>query len=93
MKVECGFEIIAYVPIDSIEDINIHKKIADTWYIGPCFLECLDNLKVAKRDYLGPLRVTVNDKVKINGMVYLFCIVESGTIIEDHNVTIHPERE
>lgn len=56
-------------------------------------MECLKIANATKRDPSGPLRVTVNDKVKTNGIVYLFCIIESGTIIEDHNVTIHPERE
>jgi len=42
---------------------------------------------------MGPLRIPVIDKFKDMGKLYVYGKVESGSIIEDHTVTILPNRQ
>lgn len=88
----CGFHNVIFIPIESLENVNIHKRVENSWYKGPCFLEYLDNVKLPERNPLGPLRIPVIDKFKDIGSLFVYGKVESGTIIEDQTVTILPER-
>ncbi len=84
---------MTFIPIESIETANIHKRMEDSWYKGPCFLEYLDNVSLPDRKPLGPLRIPVIDKFKDLGNLYIYGKIESGTIIEDQTVTILPQRQ
>lgn len=88
----CGFHNVIFIPIESLENVNIHTRIENSWYKGPCFLEYLDNVKLPERKPLGPLRIPVIDKFKDVGSLYIYGKIESGTVIEDQTVTILPER-
>lgn len=41
---------------------------------------------------MGPLRIPVVDKIKEQGQLYVYGKVESGTVIEDQDVTIMPSK-
>lgn len=88
----CGFHNVVFIPVESLENVNIHKRIENSWYKGPAFLEYLDNVKLPERNPLGPLRIPVIDKFKDVGNLFVYGKVESGTIIEDQTVTVLPER-
>jgi|688.fasta_scaffold218860_2 translation elongation factor EF-1alpha len=34
----CGFHKVIFIPVESIENVNIHTQIPDSWYKGPAFL-------------------------------------------------------
>lgn len=34
----CGFTNVSFIPIDSINNVNVHKRIEGSWYNGPCLL-------------------------------------------------------
>jgi translation elongation factor EF-1alpha len=40
----CGFHKVAFIPIDSLINTNIHTRIENSWYNGPCLTEYLDTL-------------------------------------------------
>ena len=42
---------------------------------------------------MGPLRIPVIDKFKEMGQLFVYGKVESGTIIEEHTVTLLPQRQ
>ena len=85
---------MTFIPIESVihENQNIHTRIKDSWYKGPCFLEYLDEISLPERKPLGPLRIPVIDKFKDQGILYAYGKVESGTIIEEQIVTLLPQR-
>ncbi len=78
--------------MDSINNVNIHKRIEGSWYNGPCLLEYLNNIALPERKPLDPLRMPIIDRFKEVGNLYLYGKVESGTIIEDQTITILPSR-
>lgn len=34
----CGFRDVPFIPIDSLSNINVHKRIEGSWYNGPAIL-------------------------------------------------------
>lgn len=61
----CGFTGVQFIPIDSINNQNIHNRNGNAqWYTGPCLMEVLDNAKIPPRDPDGPLRIPIIDKFK-----------------------------
>jgi peptide chain release factor subunit 3 len=78
--------------LDSINNVNVHKRIEGSWYNGPCLLELLNTIQLPERKPMGPLRMPIIDKFKEVGNLYLYGKVESGTIIEDQTITILPSR-
>lgn len=42
---------------------------------------------------MGPLRIPVVDKMKEQGQLYIYGKVESGTLIEDQDVTLLPSKQ
>lgn len=88
----CGFNKVVFIPVESIENVNIHTRISDSWYKGPSFLEYLDNVGLPERKPLGPLRIPVIDKFKEQGNFYIYGKIESGSIVEDQVVTLLPQR-
>lgn len=88
----CGFHNVTFIPIDSIQNKNIHSKVDEAWYKGPHFIKYLSDIKLPERKPMGPLRIPVIDKFKDMGQLYVYGKVESGTIIEDQTVTILPQR-
>jgi small GTP-binding protein len=92
LDINCGFGKVTFIPVDSLQNKNIHARIPDSWYKGPSFTEYLDNLVLPERKPMGPLRIPVIDKFKDLGQLYVYGKVESGTIIEDQTVTILPQR-
>lgn len=60
----CGFHNVTFIPVDSIQNKNIHNKVQETFYSGPCLVDYLNELKLPKRDPMGPLRIPVIDKFK-----------------------------
>jgi peptide chain release factor subunit 3 len=88
----CGFNKVVFIPVESIENVNIHTRIPDSWYKGPSLLEYLDNVGLPERKPLGPLRIPVIDKFKEQGNFYIYGKIESGSIVEDQVVTLLPQR-
>lgn len=88
----CGFHNVTFIPLDSILNQNIHSKHQVGWYKGPVFLDYLDNVPLPKRNPEPPLRIPVIDKFKDMGQLFVYGKIESGTIVEDHPVTILPQR-
>lgn len=91
----CGFFDVNFIPLDSINNLNIHSRYEGTsWYKGPCLMEVLDHIKIAPRDADGPLRMPVVDKFKDAGQFYLYGKIESGKIAyENQTVSLLPRRE
>ena len=92
LEISCGFRDVTFIPLDSINNVNVHKRIEGSWYNGPCLLEFLNNIQLPERKPMGPLRMPIIDKFKEVGNLYLYGKVESGTIIEDQTITILPSR-
>ena len=88
----CGFHKVAFIPIDSLQNTNIHSRVEGKWYTGPSLCEYLDHIALPERKPMGPLRIPVIDKSKDVGNMYVYGKVESGTIIEDQAVTVLPSR-
>ena len=83
---------MAFIPLDSINNVNVHTRVENSWFVGPCFAEYLDNIALPERKPLGPLRIPVIDKFKDVGNLFVYGKIESGTIIENQSVTILPQR-
>jgi translation elongation factor EF-1alpha len=60
----CGFSNVTFIPIDSINNVNIHKPIENSWYKGPCLIDYLNTLPLPERKPLAPLRIPIIDKFK-----------------------------
>lgn len=60
----CGFHNIPFIPIDSIANVNIHRKYEESWYKGPYLLEYLNQIQIPERKPMGPLRIPLIDKYK-----------------------------
>lgn len=60
----CGFRDVPFIPLDSINNINVHKRIEGSWYKGPCLLELLNTIQLPERKPMGPLRMPIIDKFK-----------------------------
>lgn len=77
----CGFPGVQFIPIDSLNNQNIHSRYENAnWYKGPSLMEVLDAVKIPPRDPDGPLRIPVIDKFKDVGQFYLYGKIESGKI-------------
>ena len=81
LDASCGFRDVQFIPIDSINNVNIHKRIEGSWYKGPALLELLNGMPLPERKPMGPLRMPIIDKFKEVGNLYIYGKVESGTII------------
>lgn len=90
----CGFSGVDFIPIDSLNNQNIHTRHPNiSWYSGPCLTEVLDRIKIPVRDPDGPLRIPVIDKFKDIGQFYLYGKIESGKIAyENQVVSLLPSR-
>ena len=60
----CGFHNVKFIPLESLQNQNIHTRYEVPWYNGPCLLEYLDNIALPERKPMGPLRIPVIDKYK-----------------------------
>lgn len=84
LKNTCKYPRVEILPIDSVDNINIDaripKEVCD-WYNGPSVLEILNDIEVAPKNPMGPLRIPIVDKMKDQGQLYVYGKVESGTII------------
>lgn len=92
LESSCGFSNVTFIPVDSIDNKNIHSKAEEAWIKGTYLTDYLDNVKLPERKPMGPLRIPVIDKFKDQGQLYVYGKVESGTIIEDQTVTVLPQR-
>jgi elongation factor 1 alpha-like protein len=56
---------VQYLPLSGLTGHNLVTRYDDplltSWYDGPCLVEALDVLRVPKRTYVKPLRITVNE--------------------------------
>lgn len=68
----CGFHNVTFIPVESVQNQNVHTPHKTTWYNGPCFLDYLDNVKLPERKPMGPLRIPVIDKFKDMGQLYVY---------------------
>ncbi len=58
-----------FIPISSLQGVNIAKKSPDTpWYTGPTLLESLDTLKEPEKPTDKPLRLPIQDVYSISGI-------------------------
>ena len=90
----CGFHNVPFIPIDSIENRNVHTRIVGAWYDGPCLVEMMNETEIPHRDPDGPLRIPVIDKFKDVGNFFLYGKLESGKIAyENQEVTLLPSRK
>lgn len=89
----CGYSNVPFIPIDSINNINIHTKIEDSWYKGPCLVEILNEVKIPEREPTKPLRIPIVDKFKDMGLFYVYGKVASGMIEEGQTVSVLPQRD
>lgn len=82
----CEYMRVEILPIDSVDNINIDKRVSSEvcqWYDGPSLLEILNDIEVAPKNPMGPLRIPITDKIYKKGQLFACGRVESGTIIED----------
>ena len=68
-----------------------------SWYKGPCLVEALDVLRVPKRTFVKPLRITIND-IYSKGSSSLIgdCIlgkIESGVLNGQKDLVLMPHNE
>lgn len=68
----CGFQNVTFIPLDSLENKNIHTRMNDAWYKGPCLAEYLDGIKIPSRKPEGPVRIPVIDRFKDQGSTYVY---------------------
>lgn len=75
-------ELIPFIPISGWNGENLIEKSDNiSWYEGPTFIECLDQLDPPKRPTDKPLRVTIQDVYKIGGIgIVPVGRVESGIL-------------
>ena len=94
LQTSCGFSDVQFIPIDSINNINVHNRHQESWYKGPCLIEVLNTVKLPHRDSKGPLRIPVVDKFKDVGQFFLYGKLESGKIVyENQTVSLMPSRK
>lgn len=91
----CGFSGVEFIPVDSVNNCNIHTKYEGCkWYNGKYLTELLETIKLPERDPDGPLRIPIVDKFKDVGQFYIYGKVESGKIAyEGQTVSLLPHRE
>ena len=68
----CGFTGIPFIPLDSITNITVHRRVEDKWYKGPCLMEILNDYPLPERKPMGPLRIPLIDKFKEVGNLFLY---------------------
>jgi len=90
------FNDIIFVPISGFKGINIINRIPPeicSWYNGPSLLEALDELDPIKRNEKGPLRVTVLDRYREQGNIYLLGKIESGILKQGDSYLLMPSKQ
>lgn len=77
----CGYSESKFIPIDSINNINIHKPLENSWYKSEFLLKALEKIPLPERNIKGPLRIPIIDKFKDVGNLFIYGKVESGILI------------
>ncbi len=49
LEKSCGFSKVTYIPLDSLENQNIHTPFKNEWHSGDCLLHVLENIEIPKR--------------------------------------------
>ena len=92
---------VQYLPLSGLTGHNLVTRYDDplltSWYDGPCLVEALDVLRVPKRTYVKPLRITVNE-IYQKGSSSLIgdCIlgkVEAGVLNGQKELLLMPHNE
>jgi elongation factor 1 alpha-like protein len=92
---------ITWLPISGLTGANLMTRFEDkkltSWYQGPCLIEALDVLRLPKRTFVKPLRITVND-IYSKGSTSLIgdCIlgkIESGVLNGQKDMLLMPHNE
>jgi elongation factor 1-alpha len=83
---------VPFVPVSAWTGDNLlEKSEAMPWYIGPTFLEALDQIKPPKRPVLKPLRMPIDEVYKIGGVgTVVVGKVATGVLKPEMSVTFGP---
>lgn len=89
------------MPTSGLTGANLVTRYEDerltSWYQGPCLVEALDVLRVPKRTFVKPLRITVNE-IYQKGSTSLHgdCIlgkIEAGVLNGQKELLLMPHNE
>lgn len=95
LEKQCGLaeKEISWCAISGMTGENIQEKNKENakadWYQGLTLFELLDSVAVPARNPNTELRIPVLDQMKDMGQ-YLFGKVESGILVQGHQVTMMP---
>lgn len=84
---------ITYVPVSAITGENLTETGSGSknmpWYSGPSLVECLENIKIPKRDVGGFVRFTISDWFKDQGCLVVGKL-EKGILYKNKNYMLMP---
>lgn len=93
----CGYNVekhVSWIPISGLKGDNIVTPVDKhtcPWYEGPTLIELLDTLEPPERREDAPVRISVLDRYKDQG-VYLLGKIESGIVKYGSSYTIMPSK-
>uniref|UniRef100_A0AC34R676 Tr-type G domain-containing protein n=1 Tax=Panagrolaimus sp. JU765 TaxID=591449 RepID=A0AC34R676_9BILA len=99
LQKQAGFSKITFVPVSGLSGDNLTKKPKDghlltAWYNGPTLIEALESLPPPERTEDLPLRIVVNDVLKLTtNMISLSCKIEAGHVEAGDKVFLMPRAD
>lgn len=82
-------EDLFFVPVSGYSGQNILTSMNDNWYFGPTLVGLLDSLKIIRYTEGSPV-LSILDRCKENGKIYITCKILKGTIKLNDELTIYP---
>mmetsp|Transcript_28179 Transcript_28179/g.70727 ORF Transcript_28179/g.70727 Transcript_28179/m.70727 type:complete len:573 (-) Transcript_28179:552-2270(-) len=98
LKKDCGYNPktdLVFLPISGQSGANLRDPVGKDvcpWYDGKPLFDVFDDIPDQERNDTAPLRMTISDKFRDMGSMYISGKIESGVMRKGQNVLIMPNK-